>query len=334
MANDVINVYLGQSTSPEELTYKFLIDNWNELDLGDREEIDIDRRTHALLEDVKAFALKMQELDFRDDYQEVVNLTLILLGSFPENSATYTVRPPGSISHARWMAKILCEFKIVLFSSQLINLGLITEDEAFSHKQLTLFLILYYVKPWMTATLSIDAPVNDIWLANTLKKIPSHLLSKYPLFKSMGDSMKSKLEDHLWYLSEELVVLSLFSKKMDDAQKNRCRKAMLKHYTENLSPVKGKLITPDISNMNSIEISSLFGKESWRLLHLCRIEGKSFLEKTPSSWENDNDYKMLKNIVKNFVVVNDVAERAVCKESSEQVNQRPKNEEYIGKPDS
>ena len=148
MANDVINVYLGQSTSPEELTYKFFIDNWNELDLGDREEIDIDRRTHALLEDVKAFALKMQELDFRDDYQEVVNLTLILLGSFPENSATYTVRPPGSISHARWMAKILCEFKIVLFSSQLINLGLITEDEAFSHKQLTLFLILYYVKPW------------------------------------------------------------------------------------------------------------------------------------------------------------------------------------------
>ena len=143
------------------------------------------------------------------------------------------------------------------------------------------------------------------------EKIPSHLLSKYPLFKSMGDSMKSKLEDHLWYLSEELVVLSLFSKKMDDAQKNRCRKAMLKHYSENLSPVKGKLITPDISNMNSIEISSLFGKESWRLLHLCRIEGKSFLEKTPSSWENDNDYKILKNIVKNFVVVNDVAERAV-----------------------
>ena len=311
MANDVVHVYLGESTSPDELTYRFLIDNWNELDLNDKEEIDIDRRTHALLEDVKAFAIKMQELDFRDDYQEVVNLTLILLGSFPENLDSYTVRPPGSISHTRWMAKILCEFKIVLFSSQLIKLGLITKDEAFSHKQFTLFLILYYVKSWMTATLSIDAPVNDLWLANTLKNIPSHLLCKYPLFKSMGVAMKSKLEDHLWYLSEELVVLSLFSKKMDEAQKNKCRKAMLKHYTENLSPVKGKLITPDISNKNSIEISTLFGKESWRLLHLCRIEGKSFLAKPPSSWENDSDYKILKHIVKNFVVVNDVAERAV-----------------------
>lgn len=123
--------------------------------------------------------------------------------------------------------------------------------------------------------------------------------------------MNSKLEVHLWYLSEELVVLSLFSKKIDEAQKNRCRKAMLIHYTENLGPVKGKLITPVISNLKSIEISNLFGKESWRLLRLCGIEGKSFLDKPASSWENCSDYKMLQNIVSNFVVVNDVAERAV-----------------------
>ena len=70
----------------------------------------------------------MHKLDFRDDYQEIVNLTLILLGAFPDNSS-YTIRPPGSISHARWMAKILCEFKIVLFLTQLIKLRLITEDE-------------------------------------------------------------------------------------------------------------------------------------------------------------------------------------------------------------
>ena len=66
-----------------------------------------------------------------------------------------------------------------------------------------------------------------------------------------------------------------------------------------------------INEMKSIEISILFGKESWRLLRLCGIEGKSFLVQTASSWENCNDYKMLKNIVSNFVVVNDVAERAV-----------------------
>ena len=198
-----------------------------------------------------------------------------------------------------------------MFSSQFIKLGLITDDDADTHKQLALFLISYYVQPWMTATQSRDAPVNDVYLVNSLKKIPSHLLKSYPLFRTMSMAMYSKLQEHLWYLSEEFVVLALFSKKINEAQKNRCRKVMLTHYTEQLESIRGKLITPDISNAKSISISNLFGKESWRLLRLCGIEGKSFLEKPASSWENCNDYKMLQNIVSNFAVVNDVAERAV-----------------------
>ena len=89
--------------------------------------------------------------------------------------------------------------------------------------------------------------------------------------------MNSKLEQHLWYLSEEFVVFSLFSEKITVAQKNKCRRVMLSHYTEHPEPVKGKLITPMISEMKSIEIMILFGRESWRLLRLCGIEGKSFL---------------------------------------------------------
>ena len=172
------------------------------------------------------------------------------------------------------MAKILCEFKLVIFSSQFIKLGLITDDDADTHKQLTLFLISYYVQPWMTATQSRDAPVNDVYLVNSLKKIPPHLLKSYPLFRTMSMAMYSKLQEHLWYLSEEFVVLALFSKKINEAQKNRCRKVMLTHYTEQLESIRGKLITPDISNVKSISISNLFGKESWRLLRLCGIEGK------------------------------------------------------------
>ena len=118
------------------------------------------------------------------------------------------------------------------------------------------------MKPWLTSTLARDAPVNDVILVNSLKEIPSHLFKTYPLFKIMGEAMNSKLEQHLWYLSEEFVVFSLFSKKINVAQKNKCRKVMLSHYTENLEPVKGNLMTPMISEMKSIEISILFGKES------------------------------------------------------------------------
>ena len=92
----------------------------------------------TILRDVIKFATEMKKLKFKDDYLEIISLTLILLGAYPDSSS-YSVRPPGSISHARWMAKILCEFKIVIFSSQLLKLELITEADVFSHKQLTLF---------------------------------------------------------------------------------------------------------------------------------------------------------------------------------------------------
>ena len=55
----------------------------------------------------------LNEVKLKDDYEEVLRLTLIVLGSPPQNQS-FKVRPPGLISHARWMAKLLCEFKIVV----------------------------------------------------------------------------------------------------------------------------------------------------------------------------------------------------------------------------
>ena len=133
MVNDIVSVCLGPSTSPEELSYKFLINNWKIIDTNNREKLQISRKTRYELQDVIEYATKMlNEVKLKDDYQEVLRLTLVLLGALPENYS-FSVRPPGSISHARWMAKILCEFKIVMFSSQLIELGLITNEDASSH---------------------------------------------------------------------------------------------------------------------------------------------------------------------------------------------------------
>ena len=55
----------------------------------------------------------------------------------------------------------------------------------------------------MTDTLSSETPVNDIRIAISLKKKPSHLYTNYPLFKTMGEALKTRLEDNLWYLSED-----------------------------------------------------------------------------------------------------------------------------------
>ena len=84
---------------------------------------------------------------------------------------------------------------------------------------------------------------------------------------------------------------------------------MINAYEEHLGHITGKLVTPVIDNVKSVE--KLFGKESWRLLRLCGIEGKSFLENPAYTWKDCSDFKIMQNIVSNFVVVNDVAERAV-----------------------
>ena len=49
LVNDVVTVCLGPSTSPEEQTYKCLIDNWNKLNTEDREELKVNRKTNYTL---------------------------------------------------------------------------------------------------------------------------------------------------------------------------------------------------------------------------------------------------------------------------------------------
>ena len=61
------------------------------------------------------FAIEMQKLYVRDNYQEVVTLTLIILGAFLKDLSSYTIGPTGSISHTRLIVNVLWEFKTVPF---------------------------------------------------------------------------------------------------------------------------------------------------------------------------------------------------------------------------
>ena len=45
----------------------------------------------------------VKDLHLRDDYQELVELTLLVLGQTPQEIHW---RAPGAIDHARWMAKL------------------------------------------------------------------------------------------------------------------------------------------------------------------------------------------------------------------------------------
>ena len=92
---------------------------------------------------------KLCSSSLNGDYNEVIKLSLILLGKYPNDVKTPTIHSIGAISHARWMERVICKLHIALFSSQLVKLKVINETETAKHKHLALFLILYYTTNWI-----------------------------------------------------------------------------------------------------------------------------------------------------------------------------------------
>ena len=60
-------------------------------------------------------ALKNEKL--KHDYRELVELCIIFIGK--KSDSKFTIRPPGALHHARWMAKAIYSFKMFLFRHQL-----------------------------------------------------------------------------------------------------------------------------------------------------------------------------------------------------------------------
>jgi hypothetical protein len=110
----------------------------------------------------------------RDDYRELVELTLVCLGIQPYGKP-YTFKYPGAYHRARWMAKILYSIKIYLFRRQF----LLQKGPEMKLKKLCIFLCLVYVKGWMSCSNAADAPFNDLSL---YKQISRCVFFKYQIF--------------------------------------------------------------------------------------------------------------------------------------------------------
>ena len=62
---------------------------------------------------------KLHSSFLNGDYNEVIKLFLILLRKDLNDIKIPTIHSIGAISHAQWIAKIICELHIALFSLQL-----------------------------------------------------------------------------------------------------------------------------------------------------------------------------------------------------------------------
>ena len=206
---------------------------------------------------------KLRSSSLNGDYNEVIKLSLVLLGRYSNDVKIPTIHYIGAISHARWMAKVICELHIALFSLQLVKLKVINVTEAEKHKHLDLFLILNYTPNWIKCSLPFEAFRLDLQLYQRLLILTQKTKYMPVAFVELIPAIIKRMEAHLWYLNESLDFMILFSNKVNEFDKEKCRPAMLQNKTASQKTLHkmGKLVTLAHISKNT-KLCQLFGPDS------------------------------------------------------------------------
>ena len=176
---------------------------------------------------------------------------------------------------------------------------------------------MYYVRYWCTAPFLADAPVNDLELWKKFKSLkktsPKQQGSLPSKFIEFVDAAQTKLDKHLWYLTERNVVFSFFSNKVSPKEKNEMWKKLqkLKNGTDEATIGEGLVQTPEIDE--NTHLKNLIGRDSLAFLELLPL-AKFFLReppKGPKAWVGTENYKIVQACVEKMQCTNDVAERAL-----------------------
>lgn len=243
----------------------------------------------------------------RDDYKELLELVVVGLGGKVED---FVFKLPGPDHHARWMAKGLYNSKMKL----LRKVFKLSAEEQRQVDQLSEFVWLFYAKLWFTTPLPCSAARHDL-------NFMSSILEYRSVNSKLCYEVLRSAYRHLWYLTPQLITLSLFDSGLED--KNKEGIARMLHCQERGEISTGKPIFPLLefgATAARNDMSSLVGPESWLLFDLFDITGPQDWLLTPAStWHFSPVFIELQEHANNLVVINDLAERG-CHLATEFIN--------------
>lgn len=293
----------GRSTGPTGISqFRPLIQKWEEIkrggfvyetfednDLNESEEMQ--RLVHQAKE---VLIIHTRNKNVRNDYAEVTDLALKLLG-VPTRS---TFKVPGAVSNARWMNKTIYPLKMYLFRHQLdLDRDMIEKLERFCK-----FIAVVFIKYWNQCSVAFDAPINDM---NFLKELEIYKT----IDRLIAMSGLVALERHLWYLSEELVILSLFSKKVSVEEKNLIRRLLIPGDSMPRRSCNSIRYMDEIDFIEDMNLHNFASARSNFLFSRLNID-THFLREPAANWHQLESYKTAETRIRNLiVVVNDSCER-------------------------
>ena len=231
----------------------------------------------------------------RQDYLEFIKLSLVVLGE-TERFDNMHFSPPGAYHRARWMAKGIYCLKIFCFREQFK----MNAHELQAMKRICIFTLTVYVKAWFSAPMTCDAPYNDLCLLQNIESYDA-------IDSQVAKVALNKMKGHLWYLSEDLVGLSLFSDQVNTPEKKLIVAALKRPAKKSdLRRVDPKTV----KCFQKTTLSEFTTKRSLNLFTALKLN-KDFLSADPEIWDSREDFNVEKKKVAALRVVNDCAERSV-----------------------
>ena len=305
----VVQGVIGQTKDPGVSLFRRLKSSWHSLDIDydNLFKFDYSSVPEWMVEEGKAvLAWAERELAKntwpRDDYKELLKLTIICLGG---NIPGFQFMIPGPDHHARWMSKVIYFLKMLLLLYQF----LMSEEEKRQVVEISKYILIFYVKHWFQSPLPTCAARNDLtFMANILK----YRLQVSP---KITFSVMQSCYRHLWYLVPQTVVLALADPGLADVEKEGMARKL--HSLERKKIVSGKPEFPQIifrgEDITLPEMSSLVSSDSWLLFDILGLTGSQDWLTIPANlWTNFVEFKRLREFSENISVCNDVAERGVA----------------------
>ncbi|GBP05956.1 hypothetical protein EVAR_3229_1 [Eumeta japonica] len=171
-------------------------------------------------------------------------------------------------------------------------------------RQVCIFILLFYIEAWFTATSAILAPNKDLEL---MKK----LFSDKHIIPAVSKEACRKMKEHLWYLNNELATISLFDDNVSVDIKRKIIDAINTQEGSTLMDQRFHVEDKDLPLLLKKDLSNFVSDKSLELFTKFDLPS-DFLEEDILSWPDNESYKICLEFFKTLKVTNDVAERGIA----------------------
>ena len=233
----------------------------------------------------------------RADYRELLELTIVYLGGEVDR---FHFQKPGACHHARFMSQAIYLLKIELLS----NLFQMSPEDRRAVHRMANFISLFYAKLFLRSRIAVFAPTDDF-----------HFLSAMEWYKEedfqIATAVTASVKRHLWYLTEELVILALFNESLSHFTRSRLAQTLF-NTPRPTSFAIGKPNFARIAENMPTFLHDFIGPRSWLFFSLLKLNNpQDWLQLPPQYWNLMTDYRFARDFAKRLEVTNDCAERGV-----------------------